>query len=80
MSQDHLAGDFNEWETETTPMERKSGLFAAAVDLTLNCKYQYWYLVNGREWHNDSEADKYVWEPFDSENSIVTTIAEAIKV
>jgi len=35
-------------------MERtKSGTFSITLDLDLNREYQYRYLVNGLDWHND---------------------------
>jgi hypothetical protein len=30
-------------------------------------------LVNGAEWHNDWQADKYVPNPFSGDNSVVIT-------
>src|SRR5260221_57437 len=60
--------------TEETPMERtKNGTFAITLDLDLNREYQYRYLVNSLDWHNDWEADKYLPNPFSGDNSVVTT-------
>ncbi len=70
----YLVGDFNNWEETKTPMEKKSGSrFAITLDLDLGREYQYRYLVNGKEWHNDWNADKYVPNPFSGDNSVVTT-------
>ena len=34
--------------------------------------YQYRYLANGSEWHNNSAADAYLPNQFGSENSVVS--------
>ena len=70
----HLVGDFNDWDEHATQMEKKKGgRFSITLDLPLNQDYQYRYLVNGTEWHNDWEADKYVPNPFSGDNSVVST-------
>ena len=73
----HLVGDFNNWDERALQMERrKDGRFTLTVDLALNQEFQYRYLVNGRVWHNDWEADKYVPNPFWGDNSVVTTYSD----
>src|SRR2546423_3654844 len=70
----YLVGDFNNWDEHATPMDKKKGnQFSITVDLEPNHEYQYRYLVNGKDWHNDWEADKYVPNPFSGDNSVVTT-------
>ncbi len=70
----YLVGDFNDWNEHATQMEKKKdGRFSAVVDLALDREYQYRYLVNGAEWHNDWEADKYVPNPFSGDNSVIST-------
>ena len=70
----HLVGDFNGWsETETEMKKLKDGRFSVLLELEAGKDYQYRYLVNGRDWHNDWEADKYVANPFSGDNSVVTT-------
>jgi 1,4-alpha-glucan branching enzyme len=69
-----LVGDFNNWDEQATPMEKlKDGRFKATLDLEAAKDYQFRYLVNKTEWHNDWEADKYVPNPFSGDNSVVTT-------
>ena len=46
---------------------------AATLDLDAGREYQFRYLINGKDWHNDWEADKYVANPFSGDNSVVTT-------
>jgi len=70
----HLVGDFNNWDEQATPMEKKRGnRFSVTIDLEPNREYQYRYLINGRSWENDWEADKYVPNPFSGDNSVIST-------
>lgn len=72
----HLVGDFNNWSEIDTPMKQlKDGRFSVTLDLETDREYQFRYLVNGTEWHNDWEADKYVPNPFIGDNSVVSTVA-----
>jgi len=70
----HLVGDFNNWDDNATPMEAlRDGRFKVTLDLEAGREYQFRYLVDRAEWHNDWEADKYVPNPFSGDNSVVTT-------
>ncbi len=70
----YLVGDFNSWSETATPMTKlKDGRFKIVLELEPNKEYQYRYLVNGVEWHNDWDADKYVPNPYSGDNSVVTT-------
>lgn len=70
----NLVGDFNDWDEAATPMDKlKDGRFKAIIPLEKASEYQFRYLVNGAEWHNDWEADKYVPNPFSGDNSVVIT-------
>ncbi|MDQ7026465.1 MAG: isoamylase early set domain-containing protein [Anaerolineae bacterium] len=69
-----LVGDFNDWDEEATLMDKlKDGRFKMVLDLEKDREYQFRYLVNGSEWHNDWEADKYVPNPYTGDNSVVVT-------
>lgn len=70
----HLVGDFNDWNETATPMEQlKDGRFKVTIELKSGQEFQFRYLVNGDEWHNDWEADKYVPNPYVGDNSVVIT-------
>lgn len=70
----YLVGDFNNWDERATLMEKKKGdRFTITLDLELNREYQYRYLINGKDWHNDTQADRYVPNPFSEYNSVVST-------
>jgi len=69
-----VVGDFNGWDKTATPMEQlKSGAWKAEVKLEAGREYQYRFLVNGSDWHNDWEADKYLRNEFGQDNSVVVT-------
>ena len=70
----NLVGDFNGWDEAATPMEAlKDGRFKITLNLDADAEYQFRYLVNGSEWHNDWDADRYVPNPFSGDNSVVIT-------
>lgn len=71
-----LVGDFNNWDESVTPMkQQKDGSFTVTLNLDKEREYQFRYLVNGTEWHNDWSADKYVPNPYSGDNSVVVTYA-----
>jgi 1,4-alpha-glucan branching enzyme len=68
-----LLGDFNDW-AEPKPMKRlKDGRFSVLLELEQGHAYQFRYLVDGQEWFNDWQADQYVPNPFNGENSVILT-------
>lgn len=70
----HLVGDFNNWDEHSTPMKKlKDDRFTVMLELESGHEYQFRYLVDQSEWHNDWEADKYVPNPFSGDNSVVVT-------
>jgi 1,4-alpha-glucan branching enzyme len=71
-----IIGDFNEWNLEDgiKMKKQKNGIFKASVDLESGKEYQFRYLIDGKEWENDWEADAYVATPFGNDNSVVSTL------
>lgn len=70
----YLVGEFNNWDEKSHPMNHnKDGSFSITVSLKKDREYQFRYLVNGTDWHNDWQADGYVPNPFTGENSVVST-------
>ena len=69
----HLVGEFNNWDEKATPMKKlKNGSFSITLKLDTGREYQFRYLIDGTEWENDWNANKYVPTQFgDSENSVV---------
>lgn len=67
-----LVGDFNEWNETSHPLKKKKdGEFELTVNLPTGREYQFRYLANGTEWHNDWQADKYVPNVHGGDNSVV---------
>ncbi len=68
----NLAGDFNNWDIESIPMKQlKDGEFSVSIDLKKGAEYQFKYFVDGSDWLNETAADKYVTNRFQTENSVV---------
>jgi 1,4-alpha-glucan branching enzyme len=70
----YLVGDFNNWSETATPLKKnKDGTFSTTLELDKGKEYQFRYLMNGSEWYNDTQADRYVPNPFSGDNSVVVT-------
>lgn len=68
----YLVGDFNNWDETAMPMQCEAdGSFSLTIEVEKNREYQFRYLVNGIEWHNDWNADRYVPNPYSGDNSVV---------
>ncbi len=66
----HLVGDFNDWNTQATPMSKqKDGSFSITVELEKGNEYQFKYLLNDEIWINETEADKLVPSYLNDENN-----------
>lgn len=67
-----LLGEFNDWDPKKNVMKRrKDGSYSTTVSLKSGREYRYRYLLNGENWVNDSQADKYLSNTFGTEDSIV---------
>ena len=71
-----LVGDFNQWNEASHPMTRgrNDPTWSISLDLDRDKTYEFRYLVNGREWHNDWNADGYAPNPYGGTNSVVSTV------
>ena len=68
-----LVGEFNNWDASANPLRKVNGVWKTKLKLDQETEYQYRFLVNGESWYNDFEADKYVPNNIDGENSVVVT-------
>jgi len=70
-----LVGDFNDWNRASHPLRqsRDDSVWRITLELPRGREYQFRYLVNDTDWHNDWQADKYVPNPFGGDNSVVMT-------
>jgi len=67
-----LAGEFNGWELDATPMKKlKNGSFSVTISLQSGHSYRFRYVLDGNIWVNDPEADSYAANEYGEENSVV---------
>ena len=70
----HVLGDFNGWDPKATGLAlRKNGSFSTTASLDGGREYRFRYLVDGRRWITDEEADGMVPNDFGDLDSVVTT-------
>ena len=69
----HLVGEFNNWQEQRTAMiKSRDGSLKVALELKAGREYQFRYLIDGKTWENDFQADKYAPSPYGAcENSVV---------
>ena len=68
-----VLGEFNGWDADAHPLKKVKGVWKTTLELEQGHEYQYRYLIDGREWYNDPEADKYVPNNINGDNSVVVT-------
>lgn len=67
-----IVGDFNNWDAEATQMKKtRNGYFSVTLELEKGREYRFRYLIDNVKWENDWQADKYLPNPFGSEDSVV---------
>jgi 1,4-alpha-glucan branching enzyme len=71
----YVVGDFNGWDERATPLRQTESGWMVSIELEAGRVYQYRYLVNGNEWHNDWQADGYEPNEYGGDNSVVVTPA-----
>ncbi|MBU1344399.1 MAG: isoamylase early set domain-containing protein [Proteobacteria bacterium] len=69
----NVVGEFNGWDMNATPMKpHKNGSFSTTINLDVNKKYQFRYVMDGVGWKNDLEADNHIHCPYGNcENSVI---------
>ncbi len=76
VSELHLCGDFNGWNTTAVPLARQAdGSWTATLVLEPGKSYRYRFCDGEGRWHNDWQADAYVPNDFGSEDSVVVVAA-----
>lgn len=67
-----LAGEFNGWSLNDTPMKQlKDGSFSATLSLAAGQAYRFRYVLDGGVWVNDTDADGYAPNEYGEENSVL---------
>ena len=71
----HMVGEFNNWNRTSHPLtwDRQREQWSITLELARGREYRFRYLVNGSEWHNDWDADRYEPNAFGGDNSVVLT-------
>ncbi len=68
-----LAGDFNDWNVTAAPMKKNKNGFEYSLNLSAGRQYRFRYVVDGQDWHNDSQADSYEYSGIgESMNSVIS--------
>lgn len=68
-----VAGDFNGWDGQQTPMHQdRHGVWRAEVELPVGKRFEFRYLVNNH-WLTDWHSDGVTANPYGTQNSIVDT-------
>lgn len=75
-----LLGDFNEWNTsEGSEMKKNKTHFETTLELAAGRSYEFRYLIDGKRWENDWDADGYMPSPFAGiTNSVIVIDAVAV--
>ena len=67
-----LAGEFNGWSLQQTPMKKlKDNSFSATLSLPAGQTYRFRYVLDGGVWVNDPEADGYAPNEYGEANSVL---------
>lgn len=67
-----IAGDFNSWNETSNPFKKaKDGSFSVTVEMPTGTESQFRYLIDGKVWLNESDADSTVKNNFGSDNSVI---------
>jgi len=70
----NLVGDFNDWNESADSMKKnKKGDWEITKRLKPESSYKFRYLIDNTRWENDDNADQYVPNEFEGEDSVVVT-------
>ena len=72
-----IAGDFNGWDAQATPMSKQNDLWVITLDLAPGT-YQYKFVVNGSEWKPDPNNPTTADDGFGGQNSVITIGEESM--
>jgi hypothetical protein len=68
----HIVGDFNDWDSEASPLQRMGqGVWTITIPLAPG-RYQYTFVVDGTVWVADPVAPRTLEDDFGQPNSIIT--------
>ncbi len=68
-----LVGEFNDWDETANAMKKlKDGSFSTQVSLKSGNTYRFRYLLDGKRWENDWEADGYSPNEHGEDDSLIS--------
>lgn len=71
----YIVGDFNNWDEKASPMKiLKDGSASISINLDKDRAYHFRYLINGKRWENDWNADGYAPSPMAYEDNSVVNV------
>lgn len=68
-----VAGDFNDWDVASTPLVDADGdgVWTGLVALRPG-QHKYMFVIDGKRWVTDPEAERYIDDGFGMRNAVVT--------
>jgi 1,4-alpha-glucan branching enzyme len=68
----HLVGEFNSWNRTSHPFRQdRDGAWRIELEVLQGAEVRFRYLVDGRDWQNDSGADRHTPNPYGGVDSVV---------
>ena len=76
-----VAGDFNDWDAEATPLRDTDGdgVWTGLIALRPGM-HKYMFVVNGEQWVTDPEAERYVDDGFGMRNAVIAITPPGRKI
>jgi 1,4-alpha-glucan branching enzyme len=66
-----ILGLNDDWKKAVKMKKKKDGSFSVSLNLPKESRHQYKFLVNGKDWLNDPEADAEIPNIFGGTNSLL---------
>ena len=66
-----VVGDFNDWSHDAHPMRGGADGWTCTLIVPVGRRYRFRYLLDGKRWENDWEADDYVDNDYGGQDSVV---------
>lgn len=66
-----ILGLNSDWESAIIMSKKKDGSFTADINLPKESTHEFKYLVDGKEWVNEAEADAEVANVYGGTNSVI---------
>ena len=68
----HLVGDFNSWNhTSHSFRQERDGVWRITLEMDRGTELRFRYLVDDKDWQNDSSADRHTQNPYGGVDSVV---------